>query len=84
MVISKLYITMWCKYWLKDNLYHRLNGPAIDYTNKEKYWFQNGRKHRLDGPAIVYADGRKEWYLNENRFNTQEQFERYIKLLPFQ
>ena len=32
--------------------YHRLDGPAIEYTNDDKYWWVNGLRHREDGPAV--------------------------------
>ena len=47
----------------KNNLYHRLNGPAIDYNDGSKLWFFNGERHRsCDRPAIVWNDGYKAWY----------------------
>jgi hypothetical protein len=42
-------------------LLHRLDGPAIEYTNGYKAWYVDGKCHRLDGPAIVYPDGSETW-----------------------
>ena len=53
------------KIWKDDkgNL-HRLDGPAVEYTNGTKAWFVNGKYHRIDGPAIEYAHGTKAWWIN--------------------
>lgn len=42
------------KFYYKNDLFHREDGPALDYVNGTKKWFQNGKKHRLDGPAIEH------------------------------
>jgi hypothetical protein len=61
------------KYWYQNGLRHRLNGPAVEYTDGAKYWFQNGLLHRLNGPAAEYANGTKSWYLNDVEY-TEDQF----------
>ncbi len=43
---------------------HRIDGPAIEYSNGDKWWYINGKKHREDGPAIELSDGTKYWYQN--------------------
>lgn len=50
--------------WYKEGtvIYHRLDGPAIEYSDGSRYWYQEGMLHRLDGPAIESADGTKYWY----------------------
>ena len=53
--------------WRLNGQRHRVDGPAIEYTNSHKSWYQNGQRHRVDGPAIEYADGDKMWYLNGQR-----------------
>ncbi len=40
---------------------HRLDGPAVEYTNDDYEWWLNGKRHRVDGPA-VYIFGYSEWY----------------------
>jgi len=45
-------------------IYHRRDGPAIEYADEYKAWYGNGTLHRLDGPAIEYADGYKVWLVN--------------------
>ncbi len=43
--------------WAKDGKFHRLDGPAVIYSNGSKEWWQNGRLHRKDGPAVEIAEG---------------------------
>jgi hypothetical protein len=42
---------------------HRLDGPAIEWTNGTKHWYEDGYRQRLDGPAVEHADGHKEWWI---------------------
>ena len=48
----------------KEGNWHRIGGPAIEYSNGTKYWFDNGKQHRIDGPAVEWSSGRKEWRKN--------------------
>jgi hypothetical protein len=55
------------KYWViqyinKNNEYHRLDGPAKEYSDGNKFWYKEGKLHREDGPAKEYSDGNKFWY----------------------
>ena len=43
---------------------HRLDGPAIEYSDGYKAWWVNGQLHRIDGPAVEYSEGNKEWWVN--------------------
>ena len=66
------------KRWLvKDEYYHREDGPAVEYANGTKRWYLNGKLHREDGPAVEYANGTKRWYLNGKEL-TEEEFKRHI------
>ena len=54
-------------FYFKDkemNIFHREDGPAIEYADGYKGWYLNGKRHREDGPAIEGANGYKYWYLN--------------------
>jgi len=53
--------TEWCN---KEGKYHRLDGPAIEYSDGSKEWYQNGKLHRLDGPAYEWRHGSKAWWQN--------------------
>jgi hypothetical protein len=55
------------KKWFLDDMRHREDGPAIEYSNGTKAWYLNDKRHREDGPAVEYANGDKEWYLNGKR-----------------
>jgi len=52
------------KFWYLNGLYHREDGPAVEYANGDKFWYVNGKCHRIDGPACEYANGSKSWYVN--------------------
>jgi hypothetical protein len=73
------------KKWYQNGKRHRLDGPAIEFANGNKEWYQHGKCHREDGPAIEDADGNKSWYINGKHINcnTQEEFERLLKLKMF-
>jgi hypothetical protein len=51
------------KVWKLNGLYHRTDGPAIEFADGDKWWYLNGDRHRIDGPAIEWANGRADWYL---------------------
>jgi len=70
--------------WAIHGARHRDNGPAIIYSNGDKDWYKNGNRHRLDGPAVDWED-RKNWWLNGKHIpvSSQEEFERYLKLIAF-
>ena len=55
------------KRWYLDDKLHRVDGPAVEWSDGTKRWFLNGKQHRVDGPAIEYADGSKYWCLNDKR-----------------
>jgi len=67
---------------LKEDLFHREDGPAVELSSGLKEWWILGKRHRLDGPAFEYGDGRKEWWLNGQKLSctNQEEFERFVKL----
>ena len=56
------------KHWYNnDGQYHRLDGPAIEWSDGSKSWCVNGKLHRLDGPAFEHVNGTKEWWVNGKR-----------------
>ena len=67
------------RYFIKGtNIYHRDDGPAVEYTNGDKYWIQYGKRHRLDGPAIEFSNGRKEFWINDKRIKDVNSIEEAI------
>ncbi len=33
------------KYWYQNGIFHRMNGPAIEYANGEKTWYLIGKQY---------------------------------------
>lgn len=58
-------------YYDKNNKYHRIDGPAIEYIGGRykghKVWYIHGSCHRENGPAIEWYTGDKYWYLNDKK-----------------
>jgi len=63
---GKLELTydQWFNTSLGNLIFHREDGPAVEYSDGTKYWFINGKLHREDGPAIEQYNGTNEWYIN--------------------
>lgn len=51
---------------------HRVDGPAVIYTNGTKEWYFNNKLHRTDGPAMMLYNGSKFWFLNGMRYTHEE------------
>ena len=60
------------KCWYLNDVFHREDGPAMEYADGTKFWFLNGKRHREDGPAIEDSDGSKCWYLNGEELTEAE------------
>jgi hypothetical protein len=77
------------KYWYRDGLLHREDGPAIECPSGTKFWYRNGDLHREDGPAVERADGTKFWYRNGQLLKVEDKqdakrwhaAEQYLKAL---
>ena len=52
------------KRWFQNGKFHRLDGPAVEYTNGTFAWFKCGKIHRLDGPAVLWDNGDTNWFIN--------------------
>ena len=56
--------------WYNDvGQFHRLDGPAVVWSDGYKAWYINGKIHREDGPAIMYSNGEKSYWLNDKRYS---------------
>ena len=64
----------------KLNLFHRTDGPAVEYTDGFKSWWINGKQHREDGPAVVFSDGYVEYWLKDRSYSKEEWETEVIKL----
>jgi hypothetical protein len=63
------------KRYFKDKemtIYHRIDGPAIEWADGDKEWYVDDKLHRLDGPAIEYANGDKYWYVDGKELTKRE------------
>jgi hypothetical protein len=52
---------MGTKRWWVNGQLHRIDGPAIEYSNGDKSYYQYGVLHREDGPAIDWESS-TEWH----------------------
>jgi hypothetical protein len=48
--------------WVRDEMLHCDDGPALEYADGSAVWYLHGKRNRDDGPAIEWADGSKGWY----------------------
>jgi hypothetical protein len=51
--------------YIKGNtghLFHREDGPAVNYNDGHIIWYYNGLKHNLNGYAELFPDGSKYWF----------------------
>ena len=58
------------KFYFKDKemrIFHREDGPAVEYQTGSKVWYKNGLIHRENGPAFDGYNGSKEWWINGDR-----------------
>ena len=70
------------KFYYSDHkmmVFHREDGPAIEYVNGDRVWYLNGLFHCEDGPAIQWVDGPKWWYLNGQCISEAEHTRRTAK-----
>jgi len=72
------------KYWYRDGVMHRDDGPAIEFANGSKVWRVHGKLHREDGPAIIYFN-EEYWFYYGKKIDCscQKEFDRIIKLKAF-
>jgi hypothetical protein len=72
------------EYKNENNQLHRLDGPAIEFSDGKKCWYKNDKIHREDGPAREYNGGKEYWY--NDKFidvKTDKEFKQYIKMRLF-
>jgi len=54
------------KHWYnKRGQLHRLDGPAIIFTDGAESWYKNGKRHRIGGPSGSWPNGGQCWYQND-------------------
>lgn len=60
------------KWWLCDNQFHRVNGPAVVYDTGSLAWHNHGKLHRLDGPAVINQHGTYQYWINDRLVSEYE------------
>ena len=58
------------KFYYSDKemtVFHREDGPAVEWADGYKAWCINNKLHREDGPAIERVDGTRCWYVDGTR-----------------
>jgi len=50
------------RYYGNNGVYHREDGPAVEYSDGVKFWYKHGVYHREDGPAKWYSENHYAWY----------------------
>ena len=71
------------EYVNEKGVYHREDGPALEYSDGYKAWYINGKRHREDGPAIIFSNGETSYYLNNNYY-TKEDWEAEVAKLKLE
>jgi hypothetical protein len=56
-------------YRYRGRILHRVDGPAVEYTNGSREWRVDGKLHRIGGPAIEYT-GVGEWWVDGKMHRT--------------
>jgi hypothetical protein len=56
--------------------FHRLDGPAVVWTNGDTSWWIDDQLHRLDGPAVEWQGIAKAWWIVGDEFSEKE-FDRH-------
>jgi hypothetical protein len=62
--------------YLFNGLLHRVDGPAITFSDGTKVWYRHGRYHREDGPAVEDASLGLRWYLDDAQISQEEHAQR--------
>ena len=69
------------KFWYdSDSLYHRDDGPAIEWAHGSKEWYKHGKCHREDGPAVELSSGYKAYWLEDIIYSEEEYWEKIKEL----
>ena len=55
------------KHWYMYGKLHRLDGPAVEWSDGSKEYWVDGKRHRLDSPAIEWKDGSKLYWVDGKR-----------------
>ena len=62
------------KMYYKNNLLHRVDGPAIERADGNWEYYYEGKKHRIDGPAIYSEYDDEGFYIEGISYWTKSKF----------
>lgn len=54
--------------YYRDSLFHREDGPAVDWPGMYQIWSINGYYHRTDGPAVIFHKGELQFWLEGRQY----------------
>jgi hypothetical protein len=60
------------RFWYKNGLVHREDGPACEWFDCGKGWCINGKYHREDGPAMELEDVTQCWWLDDVNYGHEK------------
>jgi hypothetical protein len=55
--------------------FHRLDGPAIIYTDSGTEWWFNGHLHRTIGPTYIDSIRKQEWWINNTQYYDNKSYQ---------
>ena len=58
----------------QNGVFHREDGPALEYTNGYRVWYKMGKYYREDGPARIWQNGKEEYYLNDKLYSKEDYY----------
>jgi hypothetical protein len=70
------------KRYYQNGIYHRVDGPAVEFLDGVKIWYQNGKLHREDGPAVEWPE-KVQYYLYDKEIESLEKLQHLVKMKAF-
>lgn len=67
------------KMYYKNNVLHRVDGPAIIKPNGRGEWYYDGKLHRIGGPARVTSYGDEDFYVAGNNYWQPEKYQEAVR-----
>ncbi len=59
--------------WMYDGVYHRIGGPARNFSGGDYEWYQNGKLHRENGPAVEYnSENFFQYYIKGKQYSKKK------------
>lgn len=78
--IKQWYKVFTSKDGTRQEVLHRLDGPAKIEMDGSETWFKRGYFHRIGGPAVIDAfDDTEEWWIMGIEINSYRKYQRLTK-----